>query len=225
MSASLPTTTASACRLDAGFERAFDVGERSHVKDERLNAHGTCRGFGRVPFRRTRRIGEVRQSRDAGKLRKHVVQNFDALLLSPGSRCAKPGQIGRGSLQAAGHRHRIAGCGHNHRDRCGCGLGSERRRRASCHDHVDIEAYQFAREIRKAFVATSRRTVFEGEVVTFDIAVLGKSVPQGAEIGIAFPQRRVQHPDTVVPRRGLRLRHQGRRRHARDPDNEFSPSH
>ena len=47
-------------------------------------------------------------------------------------------------------------------------------------DYVDIEMYPFVCEIRKALVSASRRTIFEGEVVTFDIAVLGKSVSESA---------------------------------------------
>jgi hypothetical protein len=95
---------------------------------------------------------------------------------------------------------RIASRRHHDRNRCACRLGRERRGRSPRHDDLDIETHQFAGELGEALVATVRRTVFKGEVLTLDIAALAQSLLEVHEIGIELPRTRVQHPDTIAPR-------------------------
>jgi len=182
-----------------GLECVFKTLGRARVENLRRDPQGAGGFLDRAPFRASRRVGQVHESRNAFASREQLFKDGDPFSLGAGSRSAKAGQIG-GRRGAANNGLRIASRRHHDRNRAACRLGRERRRRSPRDDHIDIETHQFSCQLSEAFVVATGRSIFEDEVLTLDIAAFAQSLLKRAEIGVEPSRTRIQHPDTVAPK-------------------------
>src|SRR4029434_8392263 len=105
--------------------------------------------------------------------------------------------------------HRIRDNGHDDRDRPGCLLDSLSRLRRGRHDDVNIEPNQLGREGWEAIEPALRPSLFEGDVLSLDIAQPAQALPKclGERRG---DSGRIE-PQDAYPRDFLRLLRLGER--------------
>ena len=124
------------------------------------------------------RIGRSREKRDARERRQHLLKDLKPLADEIGKNGGQSGDVAARSRQACDHSRldRIDG-GDEDDGHCAGGVACRQHcRRARGHDHVDLAADQFGREVGELLDVLGNPEV-KHEALALDVPELAQSVP------------------------------------------------
>jgi hypothetical protein len=174
-------------------------------------------------------IGVVRidQHRDDLGRRHQLVQKPDLLGLQRAGNQVKPCQIAARAAEAGDQAplDRVDTGTKHDRNRRGRRLGRQRGQAVTGDDHGDWPANQIRRQGRQAIVLTVCPTVFDGDVLTYDIAAFGQRLAEAGQHWPALRERRAAEKPDHRHRWLLCARRERPRGCAAEECNEVAPSH
>jgi len=187
----------------------------AHIEKFCLEAKGTSRRPGLLPFGPRGRVAHVVQERNAREVRNQLLEKLDAFRRELGAEGSHSRDVASGPREARHEAVRIAHRRHDDGNRSRRVLGGGGRRRATGNDHIDLETHERGGELRESLRVTIGGPVFEKEVLALDVAQLAQASAQGVEVGRVLRLRyRLENADTVDPCSPLSVCGEGRRENA-----------
>src|SRR5262245_27235678 len=145
--------------------------------------------FGFFLSRRKRRIY---QYGDHGDFRYHFLQHLQLLRSQFQKQHAHSRSIAARTVKAGDKAslNGVAAAVENNRNRWRCCLGGQRRRLAAVgHDHGQLTLRQFKRKRWQSIIASFRPSIFDRDVLAFDVTGLGQARPQRSNRGSSLAGR------------------------------------
>src|SRR5262245_19425283 len=193
-----------------------------HAVRARGSFHLTGLGLGES------RVCRVAQVRDGPHPRDQNEQELEALRSDLGEEKIDAGEITAGMAETVDQAdaHRVGALHEEDRDRAGSLFGRERSQRAlQRYDHRYLTADQVGDQARHPIVAALPPTVFDGDVLTLDIASLSQSLMKIDQIAARLvPRCQVKESDHLH-RRLLRARCERPRSCAAEQGDELPAPH